>query len=62
MSRNESYAIPSATRSIKEILEDPSTSHWLKDALASSINRDPVDMRNDIDVLLGIYANMLYRG
>lgn len=37
---------------IQQILNDPSTSYWLRDALTTSLNRDPVDALNDVDILL----------
>ena len=37
---------------IQQILDDPSTSYWLRDALTTSLNRDPVDALNDVDILL----------
>jgi hypothetical protein len=35
----------------EEILEDPSASDWLKVALRSALERDPVDALNDALVL-----------
>jgi hypothetical protein len=35
----------------EEILDDPSTSDWLKGALRSALERDPVDALNDALVL-----------
>ena len=58
MSKKEFYLVAPVTKSIESILEDPSTSHWLKAALSTSIARYHVDVLNDIDILLGIYANM----
>jgi hypothetical protein len=58
MSKKEFYLVAPVTRSIKSILEDPTTSIWLKAALSTSVRRDPVDVLNDIDILLGIYANI----
>ncbi len=34
-------------RSIAEALADPSTSRWLKGALSSALDRDPVDAERD---------------
>lgn len=36
---------------IEDILRDPSASAWLKNALRSSLLRDPVDAANDAEVL-----------
>lgn len=37
-----------------EILTDPSTSTWLKQALRSALNRDCVDATNDAELLLQV--------
>jgi hypothetical protein len=58
MSKKEFYPVAPVTRSIKSILDDPLTSDWLKAALATSVSYDPVDVLNDIDILLGLYINM----
>ena len=39
------------TRDIARVLVDPSASHWLKNAISSSLDRDPVDAANDAAVL-----------
>jgi hypothetical protein len=36
---------------IDQVLADPAASFWLKDALRSSLVRDPVDAANDAEVL-----------
>lgn len=33
------------------LLRDPSTSYWLRNALRSALQRDPVDAANDADIL-----------
>lgn len=38
--------------SIPEILAAPTTSFWLKNAIQTSIMRDPVDAANDADTLM----------
>ena len=54
------------TPSIDDMLTDPTTSFWLKDALRAALERDPVDASNDAallcallnagaDVILAIY-------
>ena len=35
----------------KQILSGPGTSHWLKDALTSALDRDPMDAVNDAELL-----------
>jgi hypothetical protein len=37
----------------EEILDDPAASDWLKGALQSALERDPVDALNDALVLAG---------
>ena len=37
----------------EEILGDPAASSWLKDALKSALERDPVDALNDALALAG---------
>jgi hypothetical protein len=32
---------------LEEILADPTASNWLKDALRTAVERDPVDAAND---------------
>jgi hypothetical protein len=39
------------TRDIARVLADSSASDWLKDAIRSSLVRDPVDAANDAEVL-----------
>lgn len=36
---------------IGQVLKDPSTSRWLKEALQASLSRDSVDAVNDADLL-----------
>lgn len=36
---------------IQDVLNDPSASYWLKDALQSSLSRDPIDAANDTELL-----------
>ena len=52
------YLVEPVTKSMESILDDPTTSRWHKAALSTSIARDHVDVLNDIDILLGIYANI----
>ena len=35
-----------------DVLEDPSASHWLKNAISSASNRDVVDAINDAEALV----------
>ena len=43
----------------EEILDDPSASDWLKGALRSALERDPVDALNDALVLAGTLEERL---
>ena len=36
---------------ISSVLQHPSTSYWLKDALSRALDRDPVDAVNDAEAL-----------
>jgi hypothetical protein len=36
---------------VRQILNGPATSYWLKDALTSALDRDPVDACNDAELL-----------
>ena len=42
---------------IEEVIADPGTSFWLKEALQVSLRRDPMDALNDASLL----ANLLTR-
>jgi hypothetical protein len=39
---------------IKRLLSDPCVSFWLRDALLSALQRDPVDAANDAEVLFAV--------
>lgn len=41
-------------RTAEEIIADPATSTWLKEALSTALARDPVDAANDADYLAAI--------
>lgn len=36
------------------LLDDPATSNWLKQQIASTAQRDPVDALNDAEVLVNV--------
>ena len=36
---------------IDDVLADPAASYWLKTALCSALNRDPVDAAHDSEIL-----------
>lgn len=50
---------PTLLRSIEEVLADPATSYWLKAAIQSLANRDPVDALNDALVLAALLEERL---
>jgi hypothetical protein len=50
------HATPAAL-DVREILASPSTSFWLKDALLSALQRDPIDAANDAEVLASVLAS-----
>ena len=39
------------------VLTDPCTSHWLREALRSSLRRDPIDAVSDAEILVEILRN-----
>jgi hypothetical protein len=51
---------------LKDIVADPSISHWLKDALRTAYDRDPVEAIHDARWLLKMlgerYAQVVNRG
>jgi TPP-dependent pyruvate/acetoin dehydrogenase alpha subunit len=48
-----------APRSIEEVLADPTTSYWLKTAIKTLVDRDPVDALNDALVLAALLEERL---
>lgn len=42
-----------------ELLRSPGTSFWLRDAISSSMKRDPVDALSDAEVLLDLLKRRL---
>lgn len=49
----------SAETAIAAVLESPSTSRWLRDALSAALGRDAVDAVNDAEVLLDLLSGRL---
>jgi hypothetical protein len=45
--RDEQPRLPT----VEELLSDPSTSFWVRNALTSALLRDPVDAANDAEIL-----------
>ena len=44
---------------IDVVLNDPTISDWLKWALRSALNRDPLDVTNDAEILFFILSTRL---
>ena len=44
---------------IDDVLNDPTISDWLKWALRSALNRDPLDATNDAEILFLILSQRL---
>lgn len=42
-----------------EIINDPTASFWLKEQINKSLERDPIDMLNDIDTLTAIIKSRI---
>ena len=42
---------------IERVLNDPSASYWLKDALKQAFDRDPVDAASDAAILAVLLQN-----
>lgn len=42
-----------------EVLRSPATSFWLRDAISTSMKRDPVDALSDAEVLLDLLKRRL---
>lgn len=56
MSEDSPTYFQPATPAAEAILTAPDASSWLKDALRSALERDPVDAANDAEVLAQILA------
>jgi hypothetical protein len=50
---------PIADPSVEDVMADESTSVWLKTALSSALERDPVDALNDALALAGVLEERL---
>lgn len=55
---NPEFTIIEAQRSIKWIQQSPACSFWLKDALKTSLKRDPVDAWKDASLLASILSSV----
>jgi hypothetical protein len=47
------------TPTAADVLSDPATSHWLRDALRSAIERDLVDAAHDAELLAKVLADRI---
>jgi hypothetical protein len=52
--------LDSTLPSIKDVLRDPAASSWLKTALRTALERDPVDAANDAEMLLRLLDARLH--
>ncbi len=55
----ESSQSPVPQPTIEGVLADPAASLWLKHALRSALERDPVDAANDAEMLLRLLDDRL---
>ena len=46
-----SVSAPQLRTLIEEVLADPTTSHWLRHTLTWALERDPVDVAADVEIL-----------
>ena len=46
----------SSDQEIQAIIQDPSTSYWLRDALKTAMQRDPLDVASDAEYLAMLFA------
>ena len=44
---------------IQEILKDPATSYWFRDAITALLERDPVDALHDTEILQKVFVDLL---
>ena len=56
MSDHFEAAEPTIVPSIETLLADPSTSRWLRNGLRAALDRDPVDVANDAEILARVLA------
>ena len=46
----------SSDEEIQAVMQDPCTSYWLRDAIKTSMNRDPLDVANEAEHLAALFA------
>lgn len=58
---NENKAAPSSLAEIDEriawILDHPDMSGWLKSALKTALSQEPLGLRNDLQILVGLIVS-----
>ncbi|MEP1933499.1 MAG: hypothetical protein ABJJ37_19675, partial [Roseibium sp.] len=42
----------------EDLIADPSTSQWLRDALRTALSRDPADAANDAEILAAVVVSL----
>ncbi len=52
-----SLRVAASEERIRQVLADPATSYWLKDAIRGAIRRDPVDAVVDAQLLFELLTN-----
>lgn len=48
----------STSAKAEDLIADPSTSQWLRDALRTALSRDPVDAANDVEILAAVVVSL----
>ena len=54
MQKNTAVARPAFWNTLGELLADPATSDWLKNAITTARERDVVDALNDAEILVEV--------
>lgn len=57
MSKHEWSASDDLSPDVQQILRDPAASFWIKQALQTALQRDPVDAANDAEVLAKVLSH-----
>jgi hypothetical protein len=47
------------TKEMEDVLNDPCSSRWLKESINKLLNRDCVDVMNDIETLSSLFCEFL---
>ncbi len=51
MSRSDEMLVDDCERRISWVLAHPGMSTWLKQSISTALERDPIDVRNDLEIL-----------